>query len=189
MQLQYLALAVPMLALTVGCRTVTKKDMMVTSAKVKAESHEVWTRPAELGFTVGSYIEGTSETKKMLMLFRVGGDPTSGGVTVPTFGMGAPTLSPNAKWAVSNAVDDSGADGIYITKIVEEKAIIFPIWTKKATVYGKALKLKDYGSINKTRADLDRLGYPPPKKAVAPKPAPAAPVEAAPEGEAPVPSR
>jgi len=164
MKMNHLAFLAPMLALTVGCRTVTKKDMMVTSAKIKAESHEVWNRPTELGYTVGDYIEGTSETKKMLGFFRVGGDATASGISIPTFGSAAASLSANAKWAVSNAVDDSNADGIYITKVVEEKTIIFPIWTTKATVRGKALKLKDFGPIDKSRADLDRLGYPPAKK-------------------------
>ena len=164
MKLHQLAIAVTALMLSSGCKTVTKKDMMVNNTKVRSESHEVWNRPTEVGFTVGDYIEGTSETSKLLGFIRTGGDPTAGGISIPTFGSSAPSLSANAKWAVSNAVDKAGADGIYITKIVEERRIIFPIVTTKAWVRGKSLTLKDFGPIDEDRADLDRMGYPPAKK-------------------------
>ena len=164
MRIHKITVLLTTLALSSACRSVTKKDMMVNNTNLRSESHEVWNRPTEVGFTVGDYIEGTSETSKLFGVIRTGGDPTAGGSSIPSFGASAPSLSANAKWAVSNAVDKAGADGIYITKIVEEKKIIFPVWTRKAWVRGKALTLKDFGPIDDQRADLDRLGYPPAKK-------------------------
>ena len=38
---------------------------MVTQASAEAEPHVIWTRPLEVGFEMGRYIEGESTTKRL----------------------------------------------------------------------------------------------------------------------------
>ncbi|MDP6934474.1 MAG: hypothetical protein QGG40_16230, partial [Myxococcota bacterium] len=90
-----------------ACKTISKKDMLVNSASLKAEPQEVWNRPTEVGFTMGKTIEGSSDTSKLLMIIHAGGDPIKSSISIPTFGASAPSLSSNARWAIARAVEEA----------------------------------------------------------------------------------
>ena len=148
-------LLVTILLFLSGCSSLHKQVALVDSATVEAEPHVIWTRPLELGFEMGRYIEGSSSTSRFMGCFRTGGDavvrPT---VTV----MGASdNLTPAAQLAVSNAVKESNADGMYILFVEESSEWNGLIKETTTQVRGRALKLEDFGSVDQERATKARL--------------------------------
>ena len=69
-----------------GCKTVNKDYGMVSSSDLVTEPHKVWTRPLEIGFEMGEYIEAESSTSKFLGVMRVAGDPVKDAAKVPMLG-------------------------------------------------------------------------------------------------------
>jgi hypothetical protein len=147
----------------VGCSSVTKKDHMTASAGLRAEAHRVWHRPVEVSYEFMDYCEGSSTTTRIFGLWRVSGDPAGSGPSLPTFGGGAASLSPNGKFAVHSAIESMDADGFYMTYNQDESKGGFFRKKKTSHVRGKCLKLKVLGEVNRDRADLDRFGHPPAK--------------------------
>ena len=148
-------LFVTVLLFLIGCSGTHKQVALVGSAHIDAEPHVIWTRPLELGFEMGRYIEGSSTTTRLMGCFRTGGDavvrPT---VTV----MGASeNLTPAAQLAVAKAVKESKADGMYILFVEESTHWNGLIKETTTQVRGRALKLEDFGSVDQERATKARL--------------------------------
>lgn len=142
-------------ALAIGCVSVQKETGMVTQASAVAEPHTIWTRPLEVGFEMGRYIEAESTTRRFLGCMKVGGDPVRKR-SVPTLGANK-ELSTGAQMAVANAVHANNTDGMYILFVeesVEWSGLVKETTTK---VRGRALKLEDFGSVDQERATQIRL--------------------------------
>ncbi len=118
---------------------------------MKAQSHQIWTRPTEVGFSIGDQIEGTSTTTTLFGVLRVSGDPVSNTPTIPMLGSTA-GMSSNAKFAAATAVEAAGGDGIYIIYVEEEALRTGFTITKKSYIRGKVLNLESYGPV-----DIERL--------------------------------
>ena len=144
-------------AVLMGCTSIHQKDVgMVAQASAVAEPHVVWTRPLEVGFEMGRYIEGESTTERLFGCMRIGGDATSKRTEVPMLGENA-KLSNGARMAVASAVTNNNADGMYILFV--EETIEWSGFVKETTtkVRGRALKLEDFGSVDQERATRVRL--------------------------------
>jgi hypothetical protein len=141
---------------SIGCTKIHKDNKLEAIANLRAEGHEMWTRPTEVGFNVGKTIRASATTSKIFMLIPSAGDPIEQKISLPMFGGGG--LSPVAKFAAARAVEEAKADGIYVLKVETTKKIVFPIWTTEATITGKALQFKSIGTVNEGRADTDRFG-------------------------------
>ena len=144
-----------------ACKAITKKDMAVGAEKsIKAEQLKVLHRPTEVTYEFGSFCEGESSTSKLLGFFRMSGDPTAGGGPLSAlFGGGGAGLDANGSWAAARAIDSGNAEGLYVTRVEQEKNVVFPLWTKRTYVKGKCMTLKELGTISKERDQLRRFGY------------------------------
>jgi len=49
-------------SMQMGCKTITKKDMMVGSSKVGTDKQMVWHRPTEVYHEFMNYCQGESST-------------------------------------------------------------------------------------------------------------------------------
>ena len=143
-------------ALTLGCASTHKETGMVAYASAEAEPHVVWTRPLEVGFEMGRYIEAESTTHRLFGCLRVDGDAIRKNTTVPMMGEQA-NLSTGAQMAVAKAVQSNNADGMYILFV--EESVVWSGMVKETTtkVRGRALKLEDFGSVDQERATRVRL--------------------------------
>ena len=140
----------------IGCKTVNKDYGMVSSSDLVTEPHKVWTRPLEVGFELGEYIEAESSTSRFMGMMRVSGDPVKDAARVPMLGETS-KLSSNGEYAVAKAVQKANADGMYIL-YVEETDVWAGLVVKKSTkVRGRALKLEDFGSVDVDRATQIRI--------------------------------
>ncbi len=148
------------LALLSGCKTITKKDMMVGSSKVKTDPQAVWHRPTEVYHEFMNYCQGESSTSRLFGLIRTAGDPAPGGFSLNLFGSSA-GLDGNGQWAAARAIDGGSADGLYVLRVESEKNVVFPIWSKRTFVKGKCLQLKALGPVSKERDALNRFDHPP----------------------------
>ena len=142
--------------LSIGCATTHIETGMVTQASAEAEPHVIWTRPLEVGFEMGRYIEAESTTRRLLGCMRVDGDPVRKSSSVPMMGVQT-GLSTGAEMAVAKAVQNNNADGMYI--LLVEESVEWAGLVKETTtkVRGRALKLEDFGSVDKDRATRVRV--------------------------------
>ena len=154
--MRYLFLA---LLFSTSCKSTQKNYPMVSSASMNAEGHQIWTRPVEVGFTMGDYVQTTSSTTMLLDVFRISGDPVSSVPTIPTFGT-AGILSPNAKFAVSKGVDSKKAEGMYILSTEDQRQKGLLAVTHTSIVKGYVLHFKHYGPIDDETMKMIRTGVP-----------------------------
>ena len=145
-----------MACLSVGCTSTHKNVGMVVGASATAEPHVVWTRPLEVGFEMGRYIEAESTTRRLFGCIRVDGDPVQKNTHVPMMGVHT-EFSNGSKMAVARAVKESNADGMYILFIEEDVQWSGLVNTTTTTVRGRALKLEDFGSVDQERATQVRI--------------------------------
>jgi len=150
-------LLIASLLLSVGCKTVSKNHGMTSSSSMRAERHQIWTRPLEVGFSMGKELECESTTTKLLGIYRVSGDPINSMPSVSILGATG-GLSANAKYAIGSCVEDEKSDGMYVLYTHEEKVMTGFTVTTKATVRGRLLKLKEYGPINEGTINAIRIG-------------------------------
>ena len=148
-------------SMQMGCKTITKKDMMVGSSKVGTDKQMVWHRPTEVYHEFMNYCQGESSTSRLFGFIRTAGDPAPGGLSLNIFGSMGSGLDANGTWAASRAIDGGSADGLYVLRTETEKSVVFPIWTKRTFVKGKCLQLKALGPVSKERDALGRFGHAP----------------------------
>ena len=146
------------LTLASSCATNARRVKLVNEASVAAESMGMWTRPTEVGFTLGEEISGTAISNRVIG-FNVGESKPAGSVAAvlgPLLGSGPgnTALSATESFAAFKAVTEAEAEGIYITRIESEsRGFLFLYRTNKVTVHGRALHIEDYGAITQDRAD------------------------------------
>lgn len=146
-----------------GCAT-KQNFVMSDTAVLRSESHQMWTRPIEVGYEIVGDVEGSASAETILG-FRVGaggGSPLSSTLLFGLLGGGGGGAG-NAVVgnAAYEAVTGAGADAIYITRYTETRTGFLIFYKRReATVYGKALRLVDYGVVPMDRADRARFPVP-----------------------------
>ncbi len=138
-----------------GCTSTHRDVGMVTTATAEAEPHIIWTRPLEVGFEMGRYIEATVSTRSLLGLISV--SEASHRSQVSMLGV-SEKLSNAAQQAVAQAVTENNADGMYVLLVEEEVGWSGLIKETTTHVRGRSLKLEDFGSVDEERATNVRLG-------------------------------
>lgn len=141
--------------LFIGCATTHIETGMVAQASAEAEPHVIWTRPLEVGFEMGRYIEAESTTRRLFGCMNVDGDPVKKS-TVPMMGMET-GLSTGAEMAVAKAVQNNNADGMYVLLVEESVEWTGLVKATTTKVRGRALKLEDFGSVDQDRATRVRV--------------------------------
>lgn len=143
--------------LATACTSNARKVQLQNAASLNVDAHTLWSRPTEVGYRVGDQIFATATSDKVLGFHvgeaRPGSDVLS--VVLPPSGGG---LSPLEEFAAYKAVAESGAEGIYVTRIESEsRGFLFFFRHQEVTLYGRALTLQDYGPVAENRADLWRF--------------------------------
>ncbi len=141
--------------LCMGCTSTHRDIGMVTTVSAEAEPHVIWTRPLEVGFEMGRYIEGTVSTRSFLGFVRM--SEYARRSQVPMLGVSS-ELSGAAQHAVAQAVTDNQADGMYVLMVEEETHWSGLVKETTTVVRGRSLKLEDFGSVDQERATNVRLG-------------------------------
>ena len=139
---------------TMLCSCASQISTMSVSkeAKLAPEAMHVWSRPIEIGFQVQGFIEGKADnkTKEAVSL------EAASGMKLNLFSKNSAVeiekLSPLAKLAAFNAIQNSNADGMIITMLKEENKD----GKKTAWVKGIALKLVIYDEVSEERSDAFR---------------------------------
>lgn len=145
-----------MVLLCVGCASTHKDVGMVVGASATAEPHVIWTRPLEVGFEMGRYIEAESSTSRLFGCIHLSGDAVQKKTHVSMMGL-QNELSNGSKMAVAKAVKENNADGMYILFIEEDSKWSGLVKETTTTVRGRALKLEDFGSVDQQRATEVRI--------------------------------
>ena len=130
---------------------------MVTNASITTEGHQIWTRPLEVGFTMGEYVIEESTTTKLLGILRISGDSVNGGISMPTFGQTS-GLSPNGQYAVNKVVEKQKADGMYLLYTEDQNVTTGLTVMKKSIIKGYVLHFKVYGPIDDETMKMIRMG-------------------------------
>ncbi len=139
---------------TMFCSCASQISTMSVSkeAKLAPEAMHVWSRPIEIGFQVQGFIEGKADnkTKEAVSLEEAGGMKLN--LFSKNSAVEIEKLSPLAKLAAFNAIQNSNADGMIITMLKEENKD----GKKTAWVKGIALKLVIYDEVSVERSDAFR---------------------------------
>ena len=147
-------------AAAAACATVDERNHLSAPARLAPEGAEVWSRPSEYGFEMLQDVEGKAVVFKLLGLSVVGEDVDT---KLPIIGSllndDEDEIHPLVRVAAANAIDSvKGADGLYIVRSSVRETGPWPIFYQLAAeVRGKALRVKDLGTVDATRADRARL--------------------------------
>ncbi|MDO8734785.1 MAG: hypothetical protein Q7K21_06470 [Elusimicrobiota bacterium] len=135
-----------------GCATYKKEPYFMSKITFNPESQLLWARPSEIGYKVSDDITGSAEVVTFFGFVVEGERPASMAV-----GTG-PFKDPLIKFAVIDAINKFKVDGMYVTQSIVTKSGFWPFRRrKKAFVKGKGLLLKDYGEVDKSRSDNERI--------------------------------
>lgn len=149
-----------------GCSSFNRTPHLTGNGGLDPESMNVWARPLEFGIEDAGAVQGTAFTVKVLG-FTIEGDAPSTTSVMAFFG---PLLGKTdridslAKIAATRAIESkSGADGVYITHMdVKTQGLFFLYSKKEVEIKGKAVRLKNLGTVSLKRADriraLEALG-------------------------------
>ena len=138
----------------VGCAGHQQHVGLVDVASVEAEAHQIWTRPLEVGFEMGRYIEAESTQRDLFGCVPLGENVTRS--SVPVMG-GVGELTPNVQYTIAQAVADAGVDGMYVLFVEEQVQWTGLVKETTTMVKGRALKLEDFGSVDQERATRVRV--------------------------------
>lgn len=134
-----------------GCTTLSKQPHFYSNAGFITEEQKLWTRPTEVGYTVGKTVLAKAEVTTVFGIVVEGESPK---VAVAGF---IGSEDPLIKTATYNAIIANKADGIYVTRSKIERTGLWPFYTKKeASICGKVLFLKTIGQVDKERYDKER---------------------------------
>ena len=140
--------------LNLACVGHQKHVGLVDVASVEAEAHQIWTRPLEVGFEMGRYIEAESSQRELFGCLALGENVIRS--SVPVMG-GVGELTPNVQYTIAQAVAESGADGMYVLFVEEQVEWNGLVKETSTKVKGRALKLEDFGSVDQERATRVRV--------------------------------
>ena len=144
------------MALASGCASGRKCVRVSDTGALSAEPHQIHTKPIAYTLETMGRASGEAYAKKILFI-TVEGDKT-GGVSVPLSGM--PMGDPLEQTAAFRAVQKLNGDGFYkiFTEIEKEHFLWFIYSSKKITVTGNVLKIKDLGEVD-LKTELLRKKY------------------------------
>jgi hypothetical protein len=135
---------------------------MDPTAAMKPEPAALWSRPQEMGYSLGERLTGEASLTCILKFICWGAeDGGLGGVfsgVIGAFtGQQAPS-DPLVRAAAAGAVltAPSETDGIYVLNHETDNFDIFVYSHRSAKVIGKAVRLKPIGEVSQERSDKER---------------------------------
>jgi hypothetical protein len=138
---------------TTGCASMMDTNYQTTKGALAAQPMTVLARPQEFGVDVLGDAKGEAKTTK-LFGFTIEGDKPD--VSLPILGLfssskGADPLETLASY---RAAQTKGGDAFYhVTSEWDKFNVLFIYQRKSVQVTGKALKVKDLGTMSADRAD------------------------------------
>lgn len=141
----------------VGCAAHGQKSYIDPVSSMRPEPAAMWTRPQEVGYTLGERIQGEATQTCLFVVICWGAD--DGGLS-GLFGAiggdspGDPIVRAAAASAVLGAPTET--DGIYVLNHETDTFNMFLFTRKSARVIGKAVRLHPIGEVSQERADKVR---------------------------------
>lgn len=158
---QFILLAAVAIAGT-GCMHGQRAYMDATTG-MAPEPAAMWSRPQEVGYTLGERLQGEA-TKNCVLMFICWGAEDGGlgaafsGIIGSLMGQSAPS-DPLVRAAAAGAVlsAPTETDGIYVLNHETDAFDIFIYSRRSARVVGKAVRLHPIGEVSQERADKERF--------------------------------
>ncbi len=132
------------------------------TAAMAPEPVSMWTRPQEVGYTLGERIQGEASKTCILGFICWGADDGGVGAIVSgligtIMGQAAPS-DPLVRAAAAGAVLSAPqeTDGIYVLNHESDEFNIYIYYRRSARVIGKAVRLHPIGEVSQERADKVR---------------------------------
>ncbi len=132
------------------------------AASMSPEPAAMWSRPQEVGYTLGERIQGEAAKNCILMFICWGAEDGGigdaiGGLIGALTGQSAPS-DPLVRAAAAGAVlsAPTETDGIYVLNHETDSFNIFLYSRRSARVIGKAVRLHPIGEVSQERADKVR---------------------------------
>ncbi|MCK5875259.1 MAG: hypothetical protein KAG82_11255 [Alcanivoracaceae bacterium] len=136
-----------------GCASMMDVNHQTSTGALSAEALSVVSRPQEFGVDVLGDTKGAAKTTK-LFGFTIEGDKPD--VSLPILSMFGSTkgADPLETLAAYRAAQAKGGDAFYrVTTEWDKFNVLFIYQRKSVEVTGKALKVKDLGTLSADRAD------------------------------------
>lgn len=145
-----------------GCAAHGQRAYMDSSATMNPEPASMWTRPQEVGYTLGERLTGEAARTCILWVICFGADDGGAGAAVSALlgavrGSTAPS-DPLVRAAAAGAVlsAPTETDGILVLNHETDSFDIGLFSRKSARVIGKAVRLHPIGEVSQERADKVR---------------------------------
>lgn len=133
------------------------------NAGMAPESARMWSRPQEVGYTLGERLQGEASLNCLFMFICWGADDggVMGGLTGTVgalLGGGKTSGDPLVRAAAASAVmtAPTETDGIYVLNHETDSFNIFVYSRRSARVIGKAVRLHPIGEVSQDRSDKER---------------------------------
>ena len=147
--------------ISVGCAHGQRSYIDATSG-MAPEPAAMWSRPQEVGYTLGERLTGEASMNCILMFICWGAEDGGAGAAIAGIigsltGQSAPS-DPLVRAAAAGAVltAPQETDGIYVLNHETDSFNIFLFSRKSARVIGKAVRLHPIGEVSQERADKVR---------------------------------
>lgn len=143
----------------VGCGSAgTHRAYMDSPARSEPEAARIWTRPQEVGISLGKEVRGEATTTSILFgLIRFGAEGGGLAELVGSFNSSRledPLVRAAAGAALRSTVVPS--DGIYVTHHETSRIDFLIVSIRTAKVRGRAMMLEPLGEVSADRADRER---------------------------------
>jgi len=149
-------------AVSVGCAHGQRSYIDATTG-MAPEASALWSRPQEVGYTLGERITGEASRTCILLFICWGAEDGGAGAAIASVigaitGSSAPS-DPLVRAAAAGAVLGSAqeTDGIWVLNHETDSFDIFIFTRKSARVIGKAVRLHPIGEVSQERADKVRM--------------------------------
>lgn len=147
---------------SVGCAH-GQRSYIDPTAGMAPEAAQMWSRPQEVGYTLGERIQGEASRTCLFMFICWGAEDGGAGAAISSIigaftGQSAPS-DPLVRAAAAGAVLTSAqeTDGIYVLNHETDSFDIFIFTHRSAKVIGKAVRLHPIGEVSQERADKVRM--------------------------------
>ncbi|MFZ5445420.1 MAG: hypothetical protein ACOZQL_35845 [Myxococcota bacterium] len=139
-----------------------QRSYIDSTAGMAPEPAAMWSRPQEVGYTLGERIQGEASMNCILMFICWGAEDGGAGAAISGLigaltGAAAPA-DPLVRAAAAGAVLSAPqeTDGIYVLNHETDSFNIFLYSRRSARVIGKAVRLHPIGEVSQERADKVR---------------------------------
>ena len=141
----------------VGCAAHGQKSYIDATSNMRPEAAAMWSRPQEVGYTLGERIQGEATQTCILMVICWGADDGGLGGLLGSIGGDSPS-DPIVRAAAAGAVlsAPTETDGIYVLSHETDSFQMFLFSRRSARVIGKAVRLHPIGEVSQERADKVR---------------------------------